>query len=94
MLAMGIYFAAFLLARQSPNRSLWIPFLVAIIVGAATLAYAVLDLEFYPEPTDLPPLTVIGIWLYRLAVLATLVGGIITVWKAASSLRSPTGSNQ
>ncbi|MFM7013421.1 MAG: hypothetical protein ACKOXT_00295 [Actinomycetota bacterium] len=74
-----IYFAAFLIKKSWPAKILWIPFLSAVVIGAITLAVAISNLSFTPEPSDLKPGIMIGNWLYRLAVLATLAGGIHAV---------------
>lgn len=76
--ATAIYAVAFFLLRKAPPKILWIPFLVALIVGLVTLGLAILDLD---RAGPLPPPILIGLWGYRLAVLAALVGGVITFVK-------------
>lgn len=86
--AMVIYVVAFVLAGHRPPGMLWIPFVVAIVVGALTLWFAIANLEFTstPEPLNLP--VRIGIWVYRAAVALTLVGGIRVAWRMGTALRS------
>lgn len=76
--ALLIYLLAFILLRQKPSRWLWIPFATALVLGAVTLALAIARLEFSPGPSPLPGPVIFGLWGYRLAVAATLVGAVMT----------------
>ena len=79
ILAFGIYAVAILVAKQKPSKLLWIPFLTAFVIGAFTLALAIMRLEFTQEPQALPGPVVFGLWAYRAAVLVTLAGAVVTV---------------
>ena len=79
VVALGIYAIAFIVLRRKPAKTLWIPFLLSILIGAATLGFAVLNLEFSNKPEPLPGPVIYALWAYRLAVAATLVGAIVTL---------------
>lgn len=83
-----IYAVAFVVAGQKPPGILWIPFLIAIVIGALTLAYAITTLEFTPRPTALILPLQIGNWIYRIAVILTLISGIRVAWRMGTALRS------
>lgn len=90
ILAFGIYLVAFIVAKQKPSKLLWIPFLTAFVIGAVTLALAILRLEFTQEPQGLPGPIVIGLWAYRAAVLITLAGAVVTVINSFKNKSSKT----
>ena len=76
-----IYALAFWLLKKAPSRWLWIPFLATLAIGGGTILLAVFENregEFGP----LPPPVIIGLWLYRVAVLAALVGALVTIKQA------------
>lgn len=76
-----IYVLAFWLLRQAPSRWLWIPFLATLLIGGGTILLAIFggrEGEFGPMP---PPL-IIGLWLYRAAVVAALFGALVTIKQA------------
>lgn len=89
LVAGAILGVAHLVLQRKPAKSLWIPYLLAIVLAVATLAYAIAALEFTPGPTSLPVLVVVGNWLYRGAVAATLIGTIITMVQV---IRGPSTS--
>jgi len=72
-----LYLAGFGLAKTLPARSLWIPFLIAVLIGVVTIRLALSGLgrQGPYEPTS--PIVLVGVWAYRAAVLATLVGAVI-----------------
>lgn len=77
LLAGVVYFFAFQLAGYGPGRYLWVPYALSIAIGAITLVYAMAS----PSRVDGQELAVpisVGVWVYRLAVLATLSGAITT----------------
>lgn len=76
--ALLIYVLAFVLLGQKPSKLIWIPFATALVLGAITLALAIARLEFTQEPSQLPGPVIFGLWGYRLAVAATLVGAVMT----------------
>lgn len=80
--AAASYTVAFTLLQTAPPKYLWIPFTAAIVVGGASLAWAILTLEFTTGPSRLPIPVLVGLWAYRVAVVWTLVGGVITVIRA------------
>lgn len=79
--AFFVYALAFVLLRHKPSKFLWLSFLAAVIVGAAALALAISRLEFSNQPTGLPIPVVVLLWGYRVAVISTLIAGILTVVK-------------
>lgn len=72
-----LYAIAFVLLKTAPPKYLWVPFIVSVVVGVLTLAYAISRLEFTPGPTNLEIPVIVGIWVYRVSVLATLVGAVL-----------------
>jgi hypothetical protein len=77
LLAGVIYFFAFQLAGYGPRKYLWVPYALSIAIGVATLLYAMAS----PPRVDGQELAVpivVGVWIYRVAVLATLSGAITT----------------
>ena len=77
LFAGGILTVAHVVLGQKPAKYLWIPYLVAIVLAVVTLAIAIVGLEFTSSPRPLPFAVIIGNWLYRGAVLATLIGAAI-----------------
>lgn len=80
--ALVVYAVGFSLLHRRPPRYLWIPMVVSLVIGALTLGYAVSTLEFTTGPSRLDRAVVVGLWAYRLSVLATLVGGVIAALSA------------
>lgn len=80
--ALVMYLVAFSIKKTRPRKLLWIPFLMALVIGVATLILAILDLEFATQAEGMPPLVVFGLWAYRFAVLVTLAGAAITAFEA------------
>jgi hypothetical protein len=89
LLAGVVYFFAFQLAGYGPGRYLWVPYALSIAIGAITLVYAMAS----PSRVDGQELAVpisVGVWVYRLAVLATLSGAITTaIFSFRNSKRHP-----
>jgi hypothetical protein len=81
-----IYVLAFWLLRRAPSRWLWIPFLGAFVLGVSTLLLAVIGGR-EEQIGPLPPLVIIGLWLYRAAVVAALVGALVTIRQAFFAAR-------
>jgi len=75
--ALIIYIAGFLLANRLPAKILWIPFVVAAVLGLVVLLFAIFGLDRVDGEGQMPPL-IIGLMIYRAAVLATVVGSVIT----------------
>jgi len=77
---------AFLAAGYWPRKTLWVPFVLAIVVGAIALLVAI----FGPSRVDNAPLMfplIPLIWLYRAFVVAALVGlvmEVIRIFKAST----------
>ncbi len=77
---------AFLAAGYWPRKTLWVPFVLAIVVGAIALLVAI----FGPGRVDNAPLMfplIALIWLYRAFVVAALVGlvmEVIRIFKAST----------
>lgn len=78
LIAGAVYLIAFLVSGDRPKKILWVPYLVAVLLGATQLILA-FTLRALTEPGSNPifPLA-IGNWVYRAAVLVLLVGAIIT----------------
>lgn len=82
LVALAAYLLAFVIGKQKPKKYFWIPFVISIGLGALVLAGA--SLEYFIDierPDYLLPL-VIGNWVYRAAVVATLIGALLTVIRA------------
>ncbi|MFM6973599.1 MAG: hypothetical protein ACKOXM_00385 [Agromyces sp.] len=77
LLAGAVYAVAFALAKTAPPRSVWIPYLVAVLLAVATLLAAFLTRGADPGPSGFSILPVIGNWLYRGAVVVTLLVGVM-----------------
>ena len=76
-----VYVLGFWSVGQAPSPWLWIPFLATLVTGGGTILLAIFEGregEFGP----LPPPVIIGLWLYRVAVLAALIGALITIKRA------------
>lgn len=89
LVATLIYVVAFWLRREKPSRSLWIPLAAALTIGAVVLAGAII-LSASGPGNPLHVLLVTGNWIYRAVVIATLVGGVLTLVKA---FRPSSGSS-
>jgi hypothetical protein len=77
-----IYTAAFLLLGKRPKKSLWVSYLTAIALGAIVLGFAMFIYFTQGEQETLSRFVVGGNWFYRVAVLATLAGGILALPQA------------
>ena len=89
--ALAALTAAYLFAGYKPNKTLWIPFLLAIVVGAITLLFAILGLDRGNNQPSMIPLIAM-VWVYRVIVLATLIGLVLEVIRAfkASTFQAST----
>ncbi|MFM1992921.1 MAG: hypothetical protein RL600_749 [Actinomycetota bacterium] len=89
--ALATLTAAYLFAGYKPNKTLWIPFLLAIVVGAITLLFAILGLDRGNNRPSMIPLIAM-VWVYRVIVLATLIGLVLEVIRAfkASTFQAST----
>ena len=81
LLAVLIYSLAFTLRKEKPAKLLWIPIVVALIIGALVLAIAIFVAASGPG-NPLHILLVAGNWVYRSAVLVALVGALLTLVNA------------
>ena len=77
-----IYLVAFLLIKKKPKKSLWVSYLTAIIVGAIVLGFAMFIYFTQGDQDTLSRFVVGGNWFYRVAVLATMAGGILALPQA------------
>lgn len=77
-----IYLIAFLLLAKRPKKSLWVSYLVSIVLGAIVLGFAMFIYFTQGEQETLNRFTVGGVWFYRVAVLFTLAGGILAIPQA------------
>lgn len=84
----AILAVAHIVLRQKPAKYLWIPYLLAIVLAVATLAVAIAGLEFTTGPRPLPVPVLIGNWLYRAAVVATMVGAVMSLVRLFRSKNS------
>lgn len=82
LIAGGLYLVAFLLLGKKPKKLLWVSYLVAIVLGAIVLGYAMFIYFTQGEQETLDRFTVGGVWFYRVAVLSTLAGGILAIPQA------------
>ena len=91
LFALATLTAAYLFAGYKPNKTLWIPFLLAIVVGAITLLFAILGLDRGNNQPSMIPLIAM-VWVYRVIVLATLIGLVLEVIRAfkASTFEAST----
>lgn len=87
LFAGAILTVAHVVLRQKPAKYLWIPYLVAIVLAVVTLAIAIVGLEFTSSPRSLPFPVIVGNWLYRGAVFATLIGAAVSI---VNLFRSPS----
>ena len=84
--ALLVYMVAFLLAGHGPSKVLWIPFVCAVAIGVLVLVLAIFGPDRVGAQGPFIPL-LIGNWVYRAAVIATLVGAVIP---AVNAIRSRT----
>lgn len=77
ILAALIYALAFLLAGKGPKKYLWIPYLIAVVVGGVVLLFAMFGVDRV-NGEGLPGPVIVGLWIYRVAVLLTLAGSLTT----------------
>lgn len=91
LFALATLTAAYLLAGYRPRKLLWVPFLLAIVVGAVTLLFAIFGLDRADnEPPMLPLIAMVMV--YRVIVVATLIGLVLEVLRAfkASTFQAST----
>ena len=84
-----------LLARVRVPRALWIPLTATAILGAVVLAIALLSSpenqtvsQDVTAANPLLPTAIILMWIYRVGVVATLVGTVIYVVRLGKALRA------
>ena len=82
LFASAIYVLAFLLLGRFPPKYLWVPFALSIAVGLLTIVSALAEMPEPPGPRSLSLLTVSLLWIYRAAIVATLVSAVITAISA------------
>lgn len=76
IVAAVLYLIAFLLIKELPAKSLWIPFALSVLVGVLTILFVtVWDTREPQEPLNL--VVRIGLWIYRALVAVTFVGAIL-----------------
>ena len=73
--------AAFLAAGYWPKKALWVPFVLAIAVGAIALLVAIFGIDRVDNEPPMFPLMAL-LWLYRVMVVVTLVGLVREVIRA------------
>ncbi|MFM2022770.1 MAG: hypothetical protein RIR89_162 [Actinomycetota bacterium] len=76
--------AAFLAAGYWPKKALWVPFVLAIAVGAIALLVAIFGLDRANNQPSMIPLIAL-LWLYRIMVVVTLVGLVREVIRSFKS---------
>lgn len=82
LIAGAIYLVAFLLLGKRPKKSLWVSYVVSLVLGAIVLGFAMFIYFTQGEQETLDRFLVGGNWFYRVAVLATLAGGILALPQA------------
>lgn len=88
LIAGGIYAIAFWLLGRRPKRLLWVSYVVSIVLGAIVLGYAMFIYFTQGDQETLDRFVVGGNWFYRVAVLATLAGGILALPQAFEKPKS------
>lgn len=78
--ATAIYAVAFVLLKAAPSKLLWIPFLATLVIGGATIIWAIFGRD-QQEFGPIPPPVIVALWLYRAAVVMALLGGLFTAYK-------------
>ena len=86
LFAGAILTVAHVVLRKKPAKYLWIPYALAIVLAITTLTIAIVGLEFSSGPRSLPFPVIVGNWLYRGAVFATLIGAAVSI---VNLFRSP-----
>lgn len=81
-----IYLAASVIAAKAPPRYVWIPYVIAMVIGALALVLAILDLNDFQRDGPLWVFVRALLWLYRVAVLVTLVGSVVFAIKSLLAL--------
>ena len=82
LFAAAIYLIAFLIGGTKPARYLWVPFLVAMVIGSIVLAYALVIYSGDSEPSSFPAAIIVGNGFYTAAVFITLISGVVTAVQA------------
>lgn len=73
LLAAALLSGGFFAAGYLPSKALWIPFVLAIVVGIITLLFAIFGMDRANNQPSMFPLVAL-MWLYRVIVVVTLVG--------------------
>lgn len=82
LMAGAIYAIAFWLLGRRPRKLLWVSYVVSIVLGAIVLGVAIFVSLTGGNQEMLERFAVGGNWFYRVAVLATLAGGILALPQA------------
>lgn len=82
LMAGFIYLVAFMMLGKKPKKSLWVSYITAITLGAIVLGFAMFIHFTQGDQETLSRFVVGGNWFYRVAVLATLAGGILALPQA------------
>lgn len=87
LIAAGVlYLVGFLLVRQRPAPSLWIPYALSLFIGIAVILFATVWRVQGPyQPLDVSVL--VGLWLYRVTTLITLVGAVLNAFRYLTNRR-------
>lgn len=90
--------AAFAMAGSWPSKSLWIPFVLSVVVGVITILVAIFGMDRANNQPQMLPLIAL-LWIYRALVVVTLIGlvrEIILAFrgeKPSDSTSKPQGNN-
>lgn len=90
LLALVIGLAAWGLSGVRPPRITWLPFVITLGLAVVTLALALMHSSPSGEegmPNALGVSLRVLIWVYRLAVVVTLMGAVVYVVRIAQALR-------
>ncbi len=76
MLAGVVFAAALVIGKVKPPIYLWVSYAAALLIGILTIVAALtIGREGPSEPMN--PTVLIGMWVYRFAVVATLVSSLV-----------------
>ena len=81
LISLATLSAAFLAAGYWPKKTLWVPFLLAIVVGVSAILLAIFGMDRVDNAPPMFPLIAL-LWLYRAMVALTLVGLVMEVIRA------------
>lgn len=87
LVAASVYWLAFRRLGEPPPRFFWIPFAVTVLIGVLLLISLTIFDPNQPVSGRIPPPIIIGLWIYRLSALITVVSGIAVVLRQMSSRR-------